>query len=160
LVSLYSTIKMMHGPINIRFLTVYCCSPFANMSPVIVWLFLELWDTVYLLVTSEYGFVAVPWEWVSYQMISHNCLKGTEPKIIPRCTVRSFRVVQCDHSALYSAIVPRCTVRSFRVVQCDHSALYSAIIPRCTVRSFRVVQCDRSALYSSMLHFSSDSKRR
>jgi len=44
---------------------------FANMSPVIVWLFLELWDTVYLLVTSEYVFVAVPWEWVCYQMISH-----------------------------------------------------------------------------------------
>ena len=34
------------------------------MSPIIVWLFLELWDTVYLLVTSEYVFVAVPWEWV------------------------------------------------------------------------------------------------
>ena len=41
------------------------------MSPVIVWLFLELWDTVYLLVTSEYVFVAAPWEWVCYQMISH-----------------------------------------------------------------------------------------
>jgi len=41
------------------------------MSPVIVWLFLELCDTVYLLVTSEYVFVAVPWEWVCYQMISH-----------------------------------------------------------------------------------------
>ena len=27
--------------------TVYWCSPFANMGPVIVWLFLELWDTVY-----------------------------------------------------------------------------------------------------------------
>ena len=40
------------------------------MSPVIVWLFLELWDTVYLLVTSEYVFVAVPWEWVCYQMNS------------------------------------------------------------------------------------------
>jgi len=41
------------------------------MSPVIVWLFLELLDTVYLLVTSEYVFVAVPWWWVCYQMISH-----------------------------------------------------------------------------------------
>jgi len=41
------------------------------MSPVIVCLFLELWDTVYLLMTSEYVFVAVPWEWVCYQMISH-----------------------------------------------------------------------------------------
>ena len=55
----------------VKFLTVYCRSPFANMSPVIVWLFLELWDAVYLLVTSEYVFVAVPWEWVCYQMISH-----------------------------------------------------------------------------------------
>ena len=55
----------------VKFLTVYCCSPFANMSPIIVWLFLELWDTVYLLVTSEYVFVAVLWEWVCYQMISH-----------------------------------------------------------------------------------------
>ena len=54
----------------IKFLTVYCCSRFANMSPVIV-LFLEPWDTVYLLVTSEYVFVAVPWEWVCYQMILH-----------------------------------------------------------------------------------------
>ena len=53
-----------------KFLTVYCCSPFANMSPVIVWLFLELWDTIYLLVTSEYVFVAVPWEWVCCQIIS------------------------------------------------------------------------------------------
>jgi len=33
----------------VKFLTVHCCSPFANMSPVIVWLFLELLDTVYLL---------------------------------------------------------------------------------------------------------------
>jgi len=41
------------------------------MSPVIVWLFLELWDTVYLLVASEYVFVAVPWHWVCYQMIAH-----------------------------------------------------------------------------------------
>ena len=49
---------------NVKFLTVYCCSLFTTMSPVIVWLFLELWDTVYLLVTSEYVFVAVPWEWV------------------------------------------------------------------------------------------------
>jgi len=40
------------------------------MSPIIVLLFLELWDTVYLLVT-EYVFVAVLWEWVCYQMISH-----------------------------------------------------------------------------------------
>jgi len=40
------------------------------MSPVIVWLFLELWDSVYLLVKSENVFVAVPWEWVFYQMIS------------------------------------------------------------------------------------------
>jgi len=40
------------------------------VSPVIVWLFLELRDTVYLLVTSEYVFVAVPWKWVCYQMIS------------------------------------------------------------------------------------------
>jgi len=48
----------------VKFLTVYRCLPFANMSP--VWLFLELWDTVYLLVTSEYVFVAVPWEWVCY----------------------------------------------------------------------------------------------
>jgi len=55
----------------VTFLMVYCCSPFANLSPVIVWLFLELWNTVYLLVTSEYVFVAVPWEWVFYQMISH-----------------------------------------------------------------------------------------
>ena len=55
----------------VKFLTVYCCSSFANMSPVIVWLFLELWDTVYLLVTLQYVFVAVPWEWVCYQMISH-----------------------------------------------------------------------------------------
>ena len=55
----------------VKFLTVYCCSPFANMSPVIVWLFLNLWDPVYLLVTSEYVFVAVPWEWMCYQMISH-----------------------------------------------------------------------------------------
>ena len=31
------------------------------MSPVIVWLFLELWGTVYLLMTSEYVFVAVPY---------------------------------------------------------------------------------------------------
>jgi len=28
------------------------------MSPVIAWLFLELWDTAYLLVTLEYVFVA------------------------------------------------------------------------------------------------------
>ena len=55
----------------VKFLTVYCCSPFANMSPVIVRLLLELWDTVYLLVTSEYVFVAAPWEWVCCQMISH-----------------------------------------------------------------------------------------
>ena len=55
----------------VKFLTVYCRSPFANMSPLIVWLFLELWDAVHLLVTSEYVFVAVPWEWVFYQMISH-----------------------------------------------------------------------------------------
>ena len=41
------------------------------MSPVTVWLFSELWDTVYLLVASEYVFVAVPWQWVCYQMISH-----------------------------------------------------------------------------------------
>jgi len=54
----------------VKFLTVYCSSPFGK-SPVIVWLFLELWDTVYLLVTSEYVFVAVPWQWVCYQMISH-----------------------------------------------------------------------------------------
>jgi len=47
----------------VKFLTVYCCSPFANMSPVIVCLFLELWGTVYLLVTSEYVFVAVLWEY-------------------------------------------------------------------------------------------------
>ena len=26
---------------------------FANISPVAVWLFLELWDTVYLLVNAE-----------------------------------------------------------------------------------------------------------
>jgi len=44
---------------------------FATISPVNVWLFLELWDTVYLMVTSEYVFVSVPWEWVCYQMISH-----------------------------------------------------------------------------------------
>ena len=37
----------------VKFLTVYCCSPFANISPVIVRLFWELWDTVYLLVTLE-----------------------------------------------------------------------------------------------------------
>ena len=43
---------------------------FGAMGYSIVWLFLELWDTVYLLVTSEYVFVAVPWEWVCYQMIS------------------------------------------------------------------------------------------
>jgi hypothetical protein len=55
----------------VKFLTVYCCSPFANMSPFIVWLFLELQDTVYLLVTTECVFVAVPWQWVSYQMILH-----------------------------------------------------------------------------------------
>jgi len=55
----------------VKYLAVYCCSPFANTSPVIVWLFLELRDTVYLLVTSAYVFVAVPWEWVCYQMISH-----------------------------------------------------------------------------------------
>ena len=55
----------------VKFLKVYCCSPFANMSPVIVWLFLELWGTVYLLVTSECVFVAVPWDCVCYQMISH-----------------------------------------------------------------------------------------
>ena len=54
----------------IKFLTMYCCSPFANMSPVIVWLFVELWDTVYLVV-MEYIFVAVLWECVCYQMISH-----------------------------------------------------------------------------------------
>jgi len=55
----------------VKFLTVYCCSPFANMGPVIVWLFSELWDAVYTLVTSEYVFVAVPWKSVCYQMISH-----------------------------------------------------------------------------------------
>ena len=44
----------------VKFLTVYCCSPFANISPVIVWSFLEPWDTVYLLVTSECVFFAVP----------------------------------------------------------------------------------------------------
>jgi len=39
----------------LKFLTVCCSSPFANMSPVVVWLFLELWDAVYgVLVTSEY----------------------------------------------------------------------------------------------------------
>jgi hypothetical protein len=54
----------------VKFLTVFCCSPFGNMSPVIVWLFLELWDTAYLLVT-EYVFVAVPWQWVCCQMIAH-----------------------------------------------------------------------------------------
>jgi len=36
-----------------------------------VWLFLELWDTVYLPVTSEYVFVAVPWEWACCQLIWH-----------------------------------------------------------------------------------------
>ena len=55
----------------VKFLTLYCCSLFANMSPVIVWLFLELWDTVCLLVMSEYVFVVVPWEWVCYQMVLH-----------------------------------------------------------------------------------------
>ena len=55
----------------VKFLTVNCCSPFANMNPFIVWLFLELWDTVYLLVMSEYVFVAVLWECVCYQTISH-----------------------------------------------------------------------------------------
>jgi len=34
---------------------VYWCPPFyKNVSPITIWLFLELWDTVYLLVTSEY----------------------------------------------------------------------------------------------------------
>jgi len=55
----------------VKLLAVYWCSPFANMSPVIIWLFLELRDTVYLLVTSKYVFVAAPWEWVCFQMISH-----------------------------------------------------------------------------------------
>jgi uncharacterized membrane protein YjdF len=55
----------------VKFLTVYCCSPFANISPVTVWLFFVFLHTVYLLATSEYVFVAVPWEWVCYKMISH-----------------------------------------------------------------------------------------
>jgi len=29
---------------------------FTNVSPVTVWLFLELWDSIHLLVTSEYVF--------------------------------------------------------------------------------------------------------
>ena len=41
----------------IRFLKRYIgVHHFTNISPVIVWLFLELWDTIYLLVTSEYVF--------------------------------------------------------------------------------------------------------
>ena len=44
----------------VKFLTVYCCLPFANVSPVIVWLLLELWDTLYLLVTEITPRVEIP----------------------------------------------------------------------------------------------------
>ena len=88
----------------VKFLTVYCWSPFANMSPVIGWFFLELLDTVYLLVTSEYVFVAVPWDWVCYRVISHaEILVSSSGKVRCLCRIMSSSVA-CPDTHYFSTL--------------------------------------------------------